>query len=79
MKNKLVINTDERIFLLHYLFDMGRKDMCNLRQIEALVRDSNGVQKIDHFWNGKFVRISKKDLKSMLEANFLDAGFLKLI
>lgn len=79
MKNKLTINTNERIFLIHYQFDMGLKDMCNLAQIENLVKSSNGVDKIEHFWNGKFTKISKKDLKAMLEANRLDTKFIDSI
>ncbi len=79
MKTKLTANTDERLFLIHYIFDMGKKDICNLAQIESLIKNSNGIQKIEHLWNGKFKRISKVDLKAMLDAHKLNADFLKLI
>ena len=36
MKTKLTINTDETIFLLHYSFDLGRKDLCNLKHIPTI-------------------------------------------
>ena len=79
MKTKLIVKTDERLFLIHYSFDMGKKDICNLEQLEQLVKNSNGVDKIEHFWNGKFKKISKHDLKNMLEANKLNTNFLKLV
>ena len=59
MKTKLTINTDETIFLLHYSFDLGRKDLCNLKHIPTLL-DKNNVDKIEEFYNYKFRRISKK-------------------
>lgn len=76
MKNKITLNTDERIFLIDYLFDMGRQDMCNLEHLESLIKNSNGVKKISHFWGGKFVKISKKDLKEMLQANQMRYDFI---
>lgn len=81
-KNTLIpttIKTDERVFQVHLLFDMGKKILCNLDQLEQVVSCSNGVNKIEHLWNGKFKRISKKDLKSMLEANKLNTEFLNLV
>ena len=55
MKTKLTINTDETIFLLHYSFDLGRKDLCNLKHIPTLL-DKNNVDKIEEFYNYKFRR-----------------------
>lgn len=76
MKNKLTINTDETIFLLHYSFDLGRKDLCNLKHIPTLL-DKNNVDKIEEFYNYKFRRISKKVLKEKLIANQINFDNIK--
>lgn len=76
MKTKLTINTDETIFLLHYSFDLGRKDLCNLKHIPTLL-DKNNVDKIEEFYNYKFKRISKKVLKEKLIANQINFDNIK--
>lgn len=76
MKTKLTINTDENIFLLHYSFDLGRKDLCNLKHIPTLL-DKNKVDKIEEFYNYKFKRISKKVLKEKLIANQINFDNIK--
>ena len=78
MKTKLTINTDETIFLLHYSFDLGRKDLCNLKHIPTLL-DKNNVDKIEEFYNYKFRRISKKVLKEKLIANQINFDNIKYI
>jgi hypothetical protein len=78
MKTKLTINTDETIFLLHYSFDLGRKDLCNLKHIPTLL-DKNNVDKIEEFYNYKFRRISKKVLKEKLIANQINFDNIKHI
>lgn len=76
MKTKLTINTDETIFLLHYSFDLGRKDLCNLKHIPTLL-DKNNVDKIEEFYNYKFRKISKKVLKEKLIANQINFDNIK--
>jgi len=76
MKTKLTINTDETIFLLHYSFDLGRKDLCNLKHIPTLL-DKNNVDKIEEYYNYKFRRISKKALKEKLIANQINFDNIK--
>ena len=76
MKTKLTINTDETIFLLHYSFDLGRKDLCNLKHIPTLL-SKNKVEKIEEFNNYKFKRISKKVLKEKLIANQINFDNIK--
>lgn len=76
MKNNLTIQTGERIFLIHYMWEMGRKDMCNLAQLKSLVTNSKGIEKIEHFIDYKFKKISKKDLKAMLQTHRLDSEFV---
>ena len=77
--NSNTIKTNERIFQVHLLFDMGKKILCNLDGIETIVNESNGIKKIDHLWNGQFKKISKKELKAILEAHKLDTEFLKVV
>ena len=76
MKTKLTINTDETIFLLHYSFDLGKKDLCNLKHIPTLLVKNN-VDKIEEFYNYKFRRISKKVLKEKLIANQINFDNIK--
>lgn len=76
MKTKLTINTDETIFLLHYSFDLGKKDLCNLKHIPTLLYKNN-VDKIEEFYNYKFRRISKKVLKEKLIANQINFDNIK--
>lgn len=78
MKNKLTINTDENIFLLHYGFDYNRKDLCNLAQIPDLFLKSKGkIERIDIFENYKFKRISKKALKERFINNQINFDKIK--
>lgn len=65
-KNNLTVKTGQRIFLVHYLFSMGKQDMCNLEELNRLFKVSQ-VKKVQHFWNGKFTQISRKDIKDMCE------------
>lgn len=71
MKTKLTVNTKDRLFLLHYSHSNKDKDLCNLHQIVDLLNSSHGVDYIQHFWNNKFIQISRKDIKAMLEAHNL--------
>ena len=73
------IKTDERIFKVDLSWSMGKYELCNLADLERIVINSKGVDRISHLWDGKFKRISKKDLKQMLEAHRLDTEFLTLI
>ena len=73
------IKTDERIFMVHHNFNMSRVSLCNIEGLEDVVINSNGIKKIEHLYNNKFTKISKKDLKEILEGNNLNAEFLKLV
>ena len=67
---KTTINNDERVFLL--TGDMGRKVFCNLKDLPKAFKsfeDRDAVE-INHFWNYKFTRASKK----MINAMFKGAG-----
>lgn len=77
MKN--TIKTDERIFKVNHNFNMCKYDLGNLADLKQIVEKSTSVKSVEHLWNGKFKRISKKDLKQMLEAHRLDTEFLTLI
>ena len=73
------IKTDERIFKVDLSWSMGKYELCNLADLERIVKNSKGVDRISHLWDGNFKRISKKDLKAMLEAHKLPSDFLKLV
>lgn len=79
MKTKLTIKTGEAIFLIHYMHDMNRKDLCNLSQLRELVLDYPRIERVQRFFTDKFVRISKKDLKAMLDKVGLETDFLQYL
>lgn len=64
------LNNLRRIFCIHIDKCDGDPDIfCNLEQIpEVYAAYPDKVVKIRHYWNGKFTRISRKDLKAMFEA-----------
>lgn len=71
------INNNERIFLLNG--DMGQTLICNLKDLEKCVNeysDKDGL-KIQHKWNGRFVRCSKKSIIDMLKGMNLPYEFMK--
>lgn len=78
MKTKLTINTDENIFLIHYNFDLSRKDLCNLNQIPDLFIKADGnIDRVDVLHNYKFKKISKKILREKLISNQINIEKIK--
>jgi hypothetical protein len=74
------IKTDERIFIVHPNFNMGRVTYCNLEHLPDVIEGAKGgINKIMHLWNGKHERMPKKDLKAIFEAFSMDTDVLKLI
>ena len=70
------INNNERIFLL--TGDMGKALICNLKDLETCFNEfaEKDAVKIQHKWNGRFVKCSKKSIIDMLKAMKLDHGFI---
>lgn len=66
MKNT-TIKTDERIFQAENF--EGDTILCNLDAFtfdKELLVYGNPVKRLNHYWNGKFERFAKIDLKEML-------------
>ena len=79
MKTDMIVRTGERLFLVQYSEDVTDVDISNLGDLKGLVTLGGGAVKISHFWNGKFTKMSKRDLVEMLEANQLSSEFVKRI
>lgn len=66
----------QRIFVVEYEGSVN-PILCNLDDLERVCKELvGGYTKIKHFFDGRIQRISKKDLKDMLEANKLNSSFL---
>jgi len=63
-----IINNNMRIFLV--TGDYNQSFICNIEQLEMCCNEiqDKGSIKIQHKWNNKFVRISKKSIIDMLKA-----------
>ena len=71
------INNNERIFLL--TGDMGKHLICNIEDFKKCFNqfeDKDEVQ-INHLWNNRFVKCSKKSVIDMSEALNLEHPFNK--
>lgn len=73
---KTTIDNNQRIFML--TGDSNISLLCNLKDLEKCFNsfdDKNSI-KIQHRWNGRFVRCSKKSIVNMLKAFKLNYKFL---
>jgi hypothetical protein len=73
----VTINNNRRIFLV--TGDMNQSFVCNIEDLESVYNwfaDKDSV-KIQHKWNGRFVRCSKKSIIDMLQSLNLNSSFLK--
>ena len=71
-----VINNNLRVFQI--VTSTGNQFFCNLHDIAAIVKEQNlhpGYYSINHFWNNKAQKVSRKYLREMLEANNLPYNF----
>lgn len=70
------INNSHRIFLISG--DQNTSYVCNLEDLEKcfLTFDDVSSITIQHRWNGRFVRCSKKSIVDMLKAMDLNYKFL---
>ena len=73
---KTTIDNNERIFLL--TGDMGKALICNLKDLETCFNcfEDKDTVKIQHKWNNRFIKCSKKSIIDMLKAFKLDHGFI---
>ena len=69
------INNDLRIYQV--VTAAGKQFFCNIEQLNFVVNAEckTGQFKVNHFWNNKAQRLSKKDLRAMLEGSQLTQEF----
>jgi hypothetical protein len=73
---KTTINNNLRVYQI--VTSTGRQIFCNIEQMNEAVKflDAKaGYFKINHFWNNKAKKLSKKDLKAMFEGSQLKQDF----
>ena len=71
------INNNQRIFLI--TGDYNSSFICNIQDVEMCcnaIGDKNSI-KIQHKWNNRFVRCSKKSVIEMLKSLNLNYSFIK--
>ena len=71
------INNNQRIFLV--TGDYNGSFICNIQQLEQCcneIQDKNSI-KIQHKFNNRFVRCSKKSILEMLKSLDLNTSFIK--
>lgn len=73
---KILLDNNSRVFQV--LTSTGKQYFCNLEQLNEVIKESGtmeGYFKINHFWNNKPQKVSKKYLKELFEANQLKQDF----
>ena len=71
-----IIDNNQRVFQV--VDSYGRNYFCNLKQLNEVIRENNlieGYYTINHFWNNKPKKASKKLLKEMFEAQGIEKQF----
>lgn len=69
---KTIINSEERVFLIHREGYFTRDYFCNIHQIPEIINDElekNDSYTVSEYWNKKFKKCSKKHLNEMFKAN----------
>lgn len=70
------INNNLRVYQV--LTSTGKQFFCNIEDLNRVIKENNlhpGYFKINHFWNNKAQRVSKKDLKLFFEGAQLTQEF----
>ncbi len=73
---KTEINNNLRVYQV--VTSTGKQAFCNIEQLNEVVKELQciaGYFKINHFWNNKPQKLSKKDLKTMFEGSQLKQEF----
>jgi hypothetical protein len=70
------IDNNQRVFLL--TGDFNKSLICNLKDLEKCFNsfDDKDTVLIQHKWNNRFIKCSKKSIVDMLKAFKLDHGFI---
>ena len=72
----ITIDNNQRVFQV--VDSYGRNYFCNLKQLNEVIRENNlieGYYTINHFWNNKPKKVSKKLLKEMFEVQGIEKLF----
>ena len=73
---KTTIDNNLRVYQV--ITSTGKQAFCNIEQLNEVVKDLDTREdyfKINHFWNNKAQKVSKKDLKSFFEGSHLTQEF----
>jgi len=73
---KTTINNSLRVFQV--ITSVGHQYFCNLDELNRVVNENGlraGYFRINHFWNNKPARLTKKGLKNLFEGNQLTQEF----
>lgn len=73
---KTTINNNMRIFLV--TGDYNQSFICNIEDLEKCcneIQDKNSI-KIQHKWNNRFIKCSKKSIIDMLKSLDLNTSFI---
>jgi hypothetical protein len=73
---KTEIDNNQRVFQV--IDSYGRNYFCNLNQLNQVIKENNlreGYYTINHFWNNKPKKASKKLLNEMFKASGIVKGF----
>ena len=73
---KTTINNSLRVFQV--ITSVGHQYFCNLDELNRVVNENKlraGYFRINHFWNNKPARLTKKGLKNLFEGNQLTQEF----
>ena len=71
------INNNLRVYQV--VTSTGKQIFCNIEQLNECIEYlecREGYFKINHFWNNKAKKLSKKDLKAMFEHSQLTQNFI---
>ena len=70
------INNKLRVYQV--VTSVGEQVFCNITELNKVCKELNvqaGYFKINHFWNNKAQKVSKKELKSFFEGSQLKQEF----
>ncbi len=75
-KTKTFINNNLRVYQV--VTSTGKQAFCNIEQLNSIVKElgcAPGYFTINHFWDNKAKKVSKKDLKTFFEGAQLTQNF----
>lgn len=66
--SKFFINHSDRIFTVKLMWDISQPFVCGTLEevVKYAIKPNNGIEYFAEITNGKFKKVSKKELKAML-------------